>query len=62
MDQDLNRRHRGTRAVITGGTQGLGLAVARRIAREGASAIVLAGRRAELGEAAAAEVRALGTE
>jgi NAD(P)-dependent dehydrogenase (short-subunit alcohol dehydrogenase family) len=62
MDQDLDRRHSGTRAVITGGTQGLGLAVAKRIAREGAPAIVLAGRRAELGEAAAAQVRALGTE
>jgi NAD(P)-dependent dehydrogenase (short-subunit alcohol dehydrogenase family) len=62
MEHDHTRRHRGTRAVITGGTQGLGLAVARRLAREGASAIVLAGRRPELGRAAAAEVRALGTE
>lgn len=62
MDSDFTRRHRGTRAVITGGTQGLGLAVARRIAREGAAGIVIAGRRAELGEAAAAQLRALGTE
>ncbi len=62
MDEDSNRRHRGTRAVITGGTQGLGLAAARRIAREGASGIVLAGRRADLGEAAAVGVRALGAE
>lgn len=62
MDTDFTRRHRGTRAVITGGTQGLGLAVAHRIAREGADAIVLAGRRSALGESAAAEIRALGTE
>jgi NAD(P)-dependent dehydrogenase (short-subunit alcohol dehydrogenase family) len=62
MEDDFTRRHRGTRAVITGGTQGLGFAVARRIAREGAAAIVLAGRRADVGEAAAADVRALGTE
>lgn len=54
-------RHRGTRAVITGGTQGLGLAIARRLAREGAEGIVISGRRAAIGEAAAAEIRALGT-
>jgi NAD(P)-dependent dehydrogenase (short-subunit alcohol dehydrogenase family) len=54
--------HRHTSAVITGGTQGLGLAVARRLAREGAAGIVISGRREALGEAAAAEVRALGTE
>jgi len=62
MAIDFTRRHAGTRAVITGGTQGLGLAVARRIAREGAAGIVVSGRRPELGEAAAGEVRALGTE
>ena len=57
-----SRRNRETRAVITGGTQGLGLAVARRLAREGAPAIVISGRRAAVGEAAVAEVRALGAE
>ncbi|MEY4751629.1 MAG: hypothetical protein RIQ60_3843 [Pseudomonadota bacterium] len=58
---DYFLRHKGTRAVITGGTQGLGLAVARRLAHEGAAGLVLAGRRPELGDAAAAEIRALGT-
>lgn len=53
-------RHAGTRALITGGTQGLGLAIAKRLAREGAAGIVISGRRAALGEAAAADVRALG--
>jgi NAD(P)-dependent dehydrogenase (short-subunit alcohol dehydrogenase family) len=62
MAIDITHRHRGTRAVITGGTQGLGLAVAERLAREGAAGIVLAGRRAEVGEAAVAQVRALGVE
>jgi NAD(P)-dependent dehydrogenase (short-subunit alcohol dehydrogenase family) len=54
--------HAATRALITGGTQGLGLAVARRLALEGAPGIVISGRRADLGAAAAAEVRALGTD
>jgi NAD(P)-dependent dehydrogenase (short-subunit alcohol dehydrogenase family) len=55
-------RHRDTRVLITGGTQGLGLAMARRLAREGAAGIVISGRRAELGAAAEAEVRALGAD
>jgi NAD(P)-dependent dehydrogenase (short-subunit alcohol dehydrogenase family) len=54
--------HAATRALITGGTQGLGLAVARRLALEGAPGIVISGRRADLGAPAAAEVRALGTD
>jgi NAD(P)-dependent dehydrogenase (short-subunit alcohol dehydrogenase family) len=62
MSDDYFLRNKGTHAVITGGTQGLGLAVARRLVREGAPTIVLAGRRPELGERAAAEVRALGAE
>jgi NAD(P)-dependent dehydrogenase (short-subunit alcohol dehydrogenase family) len=44
--------HRHTLAVITGGTQGLGLAVARRLAREDAAGIVISGRRTALGETA----------
>jgi NAD(P)-dependent dehydrogenase (short-subunit alcohol dehydrogenase family) len=55
-------RHSETRAVITGGTQGLGLAVAKRLAGEGAKSIVISGRNAEKGEAAARAVSALGTD
>lgn len=54
-------RHDNTIAVITGGAQGLGLAIARRLAAEGAQGIVIAGRNAAKGERAAAEVSAIGT-
>lgn len=57
----MTNRHANTIAVITGGTQGLGLAIARRLAAEGAHGIVLAGRNPQRGESAAAEVAALGT-
>jgi NAD(P)-dependent dehydrogenase (short-subunit alcohol dehydrogenase family) len=34
MSDDLSLRNRATIAVITGGTQGLGLAIAKRLAQE----------------------------
>jgi NAD(P)-dependent dehydrogenase (short-subunit alcohol dehydrogenase family) len=55
-------RNQTTIAVITGGTQGLGLAIARRLALEGAPGIVISGRNAEKGEGAAKIVRALGSD
>ncbi|WP_436772138.1 SDR family NAD(P)-dependent oxidoreductase [Yinghuangia sp. YIM S09857] len=45
--------------VITGGTSGMGLAVAQRLASEGA-AVVLGARRKDVGEQAAADIRATG--
>ena len=45
-----------TRALITGGTQGLGLAIARQLVAEGCRSIVLSGRDAEKGERAAGEL------
>jgi NAD(P)-dependent dehydrogenase (short-subunit alcohol dehydrogenase family) len=54
-------RHSETRAVITGGSQGLGLAIAKRLASEGAKSIVISGRNAEKGAAAAKLVSDLGT-
>jgi NAD(P)-dependent dehydrogenase (short-subunit alcohol dehydrogenase family) len=57
----MTNRHANTVAVITGGTQGLGLAIAHRLAAEGAQGIILAGRTAARGESAAAEITALGT-
>jgi NAD(P)-dependent dehydrogenase (short-subunit alcohol dehydrogenase family) len=54
-------RHSETRAVITGGTQGLGLAIAKRLADEGAMSIVISGRNFEKGEAAAKAISGMGT-
>ncbi len=47
-------------ALITGGAQGLGLAVAKKLLHDGASAVVLADRQVDVGEAAAAALRAEG--
>ena len=47
--------------VVNGGTQGLGEAVARKLAADGAAGLVLAGRSAERGRALAAELEGLGT-
>ncbi len=45
-------------AVVTGGTQGLGAAIARRLAEAGAAGIVTCGRGVEKGEAVAATIQA----
>jgi len=45
-------------AVVTGGTQGLGAAVARTFAERGAAGIVICGRSQEKGEAKAKEISA----
>jgi short-subunit dehydrogenase len=50
---------RGSTALITGGSAGIGLAVARRLAREGAN-LVLAARHPDKLESAAASVRESG--
>ena len=47
--------------IINGGTQGLGDAVARKLAGAGATGLVLAGRSTELGSTLARELTDLGT-
>ena len=62
MPDDLFLRNRTTIAVITGGTQGLGLAIAKRLALEGARGIAISGRNADKGQSAAQSIGALGTD
>ena len=61
---DLFAAHRldGKVVVVTGGTQGLGAAIARRAAGLGAAGILVCGRNPERGEAVRAELEALGAE
>ena len=46
--------HRDTAALVVGGTQGLGLAIAERLMAEGCTRLVITGRDRAKGEAAAA--------
>jgi NAD(P)-dependent dehydrogenase (short-subunit alcohol dehydrogenase family) len=51
-----------TRAVIVGGTQGLGLAIAKQLIDEGCTALAISGRNQAKGEAALAELARPGVE
>lgn len=54
--------HSGTVAIITGGGQGLGLAIAQRLVAEGCRKLVISGRDVTKGEAAAEGLRASGAD
>jgi NAD(P)-dependent dehydrogenase (short-subunit alcohol dehydrogenase family) len=60
MNQAIRRELEGKVAVVTGGTQGLGEAVARLFAERGAAGLVICGRQAEKGRAVAADLTAQG--
>jgi NAD(P)-dependent dehydrogenase (short-subunit alcohol dehydrogenase family) len=55
-------RFDGKVTLVTGSTQGLGEAIARRFVAEGASGVVVCGRNAVRGEAVAASLRDSGTD
>src|SRR5256885_15394784 len=59
---ELTRRNEGTIAVITGGAQGIGFAIAEQLVEEGCRRIALAGRNEEKGAAAVAQLRARGVD
>lgn len=54
-------RFTGKIALVTGSTQGVGEAVARRFSAEGASGVAICGRNRERGEAVAGDLLATGT-
>ncbi len=56
------RPHAATVAVVTGGAQGLGRAVAERLIADGCGRIVIAGRRRDEGEVAAQDLSGQGAE
>ena len=53
---DLSKQFAGQYAVVTGGTQGMGEAVARLLARRGAAGLVICGRNKAKGEKIAGEL------
>jgi NAD(P)-dependent dehydrogenase (short-subunit alcohol dehydrogenase family) len=60
MDSWRNGRYAGRVAAITGGTSGVGAAVARELAAQGAAGLTIAGRDSDRGETIAAELGAAG--
>ncbi len=56
------KRMAGKVCLVTGGGTGIGKATALQMAQEGAAGVVIAGRRAEEGEAVAALCREAGAE
>jgi NAD(P)-dependent dehydrogenase (short-subunit alcohol dehydrogenase family) len=59
---DPNTRNQNTKTIITGGAQGIGLAIACQLAAEGCKSIAIAGRTAEKGARAVDQLRSRGVD
>lgn len=62
MSSDFNNQFQNNVYVVTGGTQGLGAAVAELLAERGARGLIICGRNARAGEEQVAKLRALGCD
>jgi len=62
IKSDFPDQFAGQYAVVTGGTQGMGEAVARLLAQRGAAGIVICGRNAKQGEAVARDLGGTGCD
>jgi len=61
MNGSAGRNHE-TRAIVTGGAQGIGFAVAEALADEGCRALALIGRSQEKGDKAVAHFKKAGVD
>jgi NAD(P)-dependent dehydrogenase (short-subunit alcohol dehydrogenase family) len=59
---DFGTRNTATSAIVTGGGQGIGFAIAKRLVAEGCRKLVLVGRSQEKGRKAVAELSASGAD
>jgi NAD(P)-dependent dehydrogenase (short-subunit alcohol dehydrogenase family) len=59
---DFSHRNEDARALVTGGGQGIGFAIAKRLVSEGCRKLVLVGRSEEKGRNAVAELSASGAD
>lgn len=58
----LTDRNKDTKAIVTGGAQGIGFAVAKQLVAEGCKSIALVGRTAAKGKDAVSELNKLGAD